>query len=82
MRASLDVFEQLLCGRVHLAGDEFSAADCAAFPFLKYGLHGVGSDDDEPFHHLLAQNLELRGGYPRIEAWIRRVDDRPRVAGI
>src|SRR3954469_7856707 len=32
MRASLDRFEQMLDGRDHLFGDEFSAADCAAFP--------------------------------------------------
>ena len=35
MRAWLDVFEEMLDGRDHLFGD-FSAADCAAFPFLKY----------------------------------------------
>jgi glutathione S-transferase len=37
MRASLDLFETMLDGRDHLFGDDFSAADCAAFPFLKYG---------------------------------------------
>lgn len=37
MRNSLDLFEDLLDGRDHLFGDDFSAADCAAFPFLKYG---------------------------------------------
>jgi glutathione S-transferase len=82
LRGSLDVFEQLLSGREFLAGDEFSAADCAAFPFLKYGLTAVSSDDVETFHHVLADNLTLRGGYPSVEAWIRRVDARPRVAGI
>jgi len=82
MRGSLDVFEQLLLGREYLAGDEFSAADCSAYPFLKYGLHGAGAHDDESFHHVLADNLALRGGYPGIEAWISRVDQRPRIAGI
>ena len=82
MRGSLDVFERLLSGREYLAGDEFSAADCSAYPFLKYGLHGAGADDDESFHHVLAENLALRGGYPGIEAWIRRVDQRPRITGI
>jgi glutathione S-transferase len=79
---SLDVFEQLLSGREYLAGDEFSAADCAAFPFLKYGLSGVSEDDVETFHHVLAENLALGDRYPGVEAWIRRVDRRPRVAGV
>ena len=57
MRGSLDLFEQLLTGREHLAGDEFSAADCSAYPFLKYGLHGASADDDESFHHVLADTL-------------------------
>jgi glutathione S-transferase len=82
MRGSLDVFEQLLAGREYLAGDEFSAADCSAYPFLKYGLHGVGADDDESFHTVLADNLALGDGYQRIAAWIQRVDERPRVAGL
>ncbi|MDX6523036.1 MAG: hypothetical protein QOI17_549 [Gaiellales bacterium] len=82
LRGSLDVFEQLLSGREFLAGAEFSAADCSAYPFLKYGLHGASADDVESFHHVLADNLALRGGYPGIEAWVRRVDARPRVAGI
>ena len=38
MAASLDRFEAMLNGRDHLLGDEFSAADCAAYPFLKYAL--------------------------------------------
>jgi len=82
MRGSLDVFEQLLTGREHLAGDAFSAADCSAYPFLKYGLHGAGADDEDSFHRVLADNLALGGGHPRLAAWIRRVDDRPRPAGI
>jgi glutathione S-transferase len=81
MRASLDLFEQLLAGREFLSGDEFSAADCSAYPFLKYGLHGAGPDDDEPFHHVLADNLALGAGHARIGEWVQRVDQRPRVAG-
>jgi len=82
MRASLDVFEQLLAGREYLAGDEFSAADCSAYPFLKYGLHGAGADDEESFHHVLADNLALGDGYPLLGAWVQRVDAAPRLAGI
>ena len=36
MHDSLDLFERLLEGRDHLFGDDLSAADCAAFPFLKF----------------------------------------------
>ncbi len=82
MRRSLDGFEQLLTGRRHLAADQLSAADCSAFPFLKYGLHGVSEDDDESFHHVLADNLAFGDRYPRLADWVRRVDAAPRVAGI
>jgi glutathione S-transferase len=81
MRASLTLFDAMLDGREHLHGEEFSAADCAAFPFLKYGLW-LRDDDDEPFHRILAEHLSLDGRYPRIEDWLRRVDDRPRVPGV
>jgi maleylacetoacetate isomerase len=81
MHASLALFEELLQGRGHLLGDDFSAADCAAFPFLKYGLW-IRDDDDERFHRILAEHLALDGGYPRLEDWLRRVDERPRVAGV
>jgi glutathione S-transferase len=82
MGASLDVFEQLLAGRDYLAGDEFSAADCSAYPFLKYGLHGASADDEESFHHVLADNLALGAGHPQLTDWVRRVDAAPRLAGI
>ena len=77
LTASLELFERLLAGRDYLFG-EFSAADCAAFPFLKYGLIHDESDTDE-FHLVLTEYLALDGGYPRVEAWIRRVDARPRA---
>jgi glutathione S-transferase len=77
MRGWLDVFEELLNGRDHLFG-EFSAADCAAFPFLKFA-QGRDPDDDEPFHRVLEEHLRLDGSHPRLAAWIERVDGRPRV---
>ena len=77
LTGSLELFERLLAGGDYLFG-EFSAADCAAFPFLKYGLVHDESDTDE-FHLVLRQYLALDGGYPRLEAWIRRVDERPRA---
>jgi glutathione S-transferase len=78
MRAWLHWFEALLEGRDHLMGDAFGAADVAAFPFLKYGLMR-DPDDDEPFHRILTENLPIEGAFPRLEGWIRRVDERPRA---
>jgi glutathione S-transferase len=78
MRASLDVFESLLDGRDHLFGDDFSAADCAAFPFLKYA-NGRDPADDELFHRILEDKLRLDGTHPRLSAWIDRVNERPRA---
>jgi glutathione S-transferase len=75
---SRDAFEALLAEREHLLGDEPGVLDFAAFPFLKYGLFGAAPDDDERFHHILADHLRLDGRYPRLEAWIRRVDALPR----
>lgn len=59
----------------HLFGT-FSAADCAAFPFVKYAL-GMDPSDEHLFHRILADNLRLEG-HERVEAWLRRVDERPR----
>jgi glutathione S-transferase len=74
---SLAVFESLLADRDYLFG-AFSAGDCAAFPFLKYArLHDPA--DDELFHAILAENLALDGGFPRLAAWIARVDEHPRA---
>jgi glutathione S-transferase len=77
LTGSLELFERLLAGRDYLFG-EFSAADCAAFPFLKYG-HLYDEADTEEFHLILGEYLALNGGYPSLEAWIRRVDARPRA---
>jgi maleylpyruvate isomerase len=75
---SRDIFEALLAGRPYLLGDEFTAVDAIAFPFLKYGLL-YDPADDEPFHMILIEHLALDGRYPRLEQWIRRVDAHPRA---
>jgi glutathione S-transferase len=77
MRGWLDVFEEMLDARDHLFGD-FSAADCAAFPFLKFAKLRDPADD-ELFHRVLEDHLQLDGAYPRLSAWIDRVDERPRA---
>jgi glutathione S-transferase len=77
MRAYLDLFEDLLTGREYLMGAEFTAADVAAFPFVKYAaLHDP--EDDELFHRIL-RDYQRDRHRPRVEAWIRRVDQRPRA---
>jgi glutathione S-transferase len=77
LTGSLELSEAMLAGRDYLFG-EFSAADCAAFPFLKYGLIFDEADTEE-FHLILREHLALNDSYPRLEAWIRRVDARPRA---
>jgi glutathione S-transferase len=77
MSAWLDLFEALLDGREHLLGD-FSAADCVAFPFLKYA-RGRDPADDELFHRVLDDFQVLGDDRPRLAAWIERVDRRPRA---
>lgn len=78
LRGSLDRFEALLHDRDHLLGDEIGIADVIAFPFVKYALlHDPA--DDERFHAILAEHLALGGRYPRLDAWIRRVDALPRA---
>ncbi len=78
LRGRLDWFEQLLDGRDYLFGDDFSAADCLAFPFLKYG-KVRDPDDDELFHRILEEHLRLNGRFPRLSAWIERVNELPRA---
>jgi glutathione S-transferase len=77
LTGSLALFEQLLTGRDYLFG-EFSAADCAAFPFLKYALIHDETDTEE-FHLILRRFLVLGQRFPGVESWIRRVDAHPRA---
>ena len=78
MAARLDRFEQLLAGRDHLLGDDLSAAECVAFPFLKYARSREPADD-EPFHRILDEHQRPGDDHPRLLAWIERVDARPRA---
>jgi glutathione S-transferase len=79
MAASLDRFEAMLHGRDHIMSEDFSAADIAAFPFLKFALMR-DPDDDEPFHLILEQHLRIDATrHARVADWIRRVNERPRV---
>ena len=75
--SALDRFDALLDGRDHLLGDEFGIADVTAFPFLKYMT--VWDEGDPHLFHALLRDWQPRGGHPRVEAWIARVDERPRA---
>ncbi len=75
---ALDLFEAMLSGRDYLMGD-FSAADCAAFPFVKYGLLKLPADDTYLFHRILVEWQPIGASHPRLAEWIRRVNRRPRA---
>lgn len=74
----LDLFEALLDGRDHLFG-EFGAADCAAWPFLRYGV-AIDPEDDELFHRVLHERMRFdEQRHPRLRAWVERVAARPQA---
>jgi glutathione S-transferase len=78
MEESLGTFESLLEGRDYLLGDSLSAADCVAFPFLKYAAMRDPADD-ELFHRVLEEYQSLRDSHPNLRAWIDRVNAHPRA---
>ena len=65
-------------GGPYLFGDELSAADCVAFPFLKYAAMRDPADD-ELFHRVLEDYQELGDAHPNVAAWIERVNGHPRA---
>jgi len=75
MNEWLDFFESMLNGRGYLFGDEFSAADCIAYPFLKYAA-GRDPADGELFHRILDEHQSV-DGRPQLAAWIGRIRERP-----
>jgi glutathione S-transferase len=78
MIESLDRFEQMLSGSDYLFGDRLTAADIAAFPFLKFAtLHDPA--DAELFHLILRDRQRDGAPRPQLAAWIDRVDALPRA---
>lgn len=82
MRTSLGLFESMLAGRDYLMGKEFSAADCVAWPFLRYALIPPDEEDTYLFHAILVANMSLGDDYGRLQDWIRRVADKPMAPNI
>lgn len=79
MTNSLYRFEALLEKRDWLWSDEMTVADVIAFPFLKYGHLGLPDDDDWLFHEILVRYLPVGDDHPRVQAWIERMNELPRV---
>jgi glutathione S-transferase len=77
LRRRLDLFEDLLAGREYLFG-AFGAADCAAWPFLRYGV-AIEPDDDESFHRVLHERMRLEPRHRNLRAWVDRMAARPQV---
>jgi glutathione S-transferase len=74
----LDRFEQMLTTTDYLVGDTLTAADIAAFPFLKYAtLHDP--EDDELFHRILRDRQRDGKDRPHLAAWIDRINALPRA---
>jgi glutathione S-transferase len=70
-------FEDLLAeDGAFLFGDEPSAADFIAYPFLKYAAHRDPTDG-EAFHVLLDEHQILGPEHARLAAWIERVGALP-----
>ena len=79
MAERLDLFEHMLDGRDYLMGEEVSAADFVAFPFLKYAAIPMQPGDPEPFHKVLDDHQQLTDQHSSLRAWIERIDSLPRV---
>ena len=75
--ASVPLFEDLLAGRDFLFG-QLSLADVTAFPFLKYATIWEEGDPYR-FHEILRDHLRLEDGFPRLAAWVLRMDALPRA---
>jgi glutathione S-transferase len=80
LRGWTDRFEALLeDGRPYLLGGTVTVADVLAHPFLRYGAVPLEPGDADPFHAVLAEHLRIgTGPYPRLRAWVSRVDGLPR----
>ena len=74
----LDLFEHLLTAARAPGRSAFSAADCVAFPFLKYGAP-AGIPPTTSSSTAFSMSTSPVEGRPRLAAWIERVDARPRV---
>jgi glutathione S-transferase len=74
--ARVDLLDRMLTGREHFFF-QFGAADCAAWPFLRYAA-GIDPADTETFHRVIHEHQPLDPArHPNLAAWIERVSERP-----
>jgi maleylpyruvate isomerase len=79
LAGSRAIFEALLAAGPFLLGDELGLADVCAFPFLKWAAPEAAPADAPRFEHILVEHLALGAAFPRLRAWIERVDALPRA---
>jgi glutathione S-transferase len=75
---ALDLLEGLLADRTFLLSERLTAADCTAFPFIKYAALGLPENDEKLFHQILVDYQPLAQHHVRLRKWIARVDALPR----
>jgi glutathione S-transferase len=75
---ALDLLEGLLADRTFLLSERLTAADCIAFPFIKYATLEVPANDEKLFHQILVDYQSLAQHHVRLREWIARVDALPR----
>ncbi len=77
MSGYLDLFDRMLTDREYLLG-EFSAADVAAFPFVRFTTI-PHKDSSHLFHRILRDCQKSGAGLKNLARWIDRVNRHPRV---
>jgi glutathione S-transferase len=77
MQGHLELLEQILSGREYLL-EEYSAADMAAFPFVRFAAI-FPPGDSYLFHRILRDYQKLGDEHPNLRRWIERMNRKPRA---
>lgn len=73
LRGWTDTIEGLLSAGDYLVGDQLTAADVIAYPFLRYGVDAPAPTDTHPFHHVIHRHCALGPQHSATRAWIERL---------